>query len=141
MVNNYLDEFYLTLLNLIYLVNKNKGMEIGLRLRTDRLDGLRPFDTIMRTLLHELTHMVHDDHDIAFRELNPQLTKARCQRDWTRSGGGVATEGGGPSEVWETEEEAGALFAGGVGEAGGALPPQGADARAMALSAARRRAR
>ena len=38
--------------------NKNRGQEIGLRLRTDRLDGLRPFEVIMKTLIHELTHMV-----------------------------------------------------------------------------------
>ena len=122
--------------------NKNKGMEIGLRLRTDGLDGLRPFEVIMRTLLHELTHMVHSEHDIAFRELNSTLTKERFALDWTRHGGNVA-DGGytDATEVWETEEEARSVFTGGVGEAGGTLPRPGDadDPRTLALRAARRR--
>jgi hypothetical protein len=118
--------------------NKNRGMEIGLRLRTDNLDGLRPFEVIMRTLLHELTHMVHDDHDINFRELCSKLTKERFQLDWTKQGG--ATAGGGdegPTELWETEDEMGAVFQGGSGELGGAMSTE--DPRELALRAARRR--
>lgn len=72
--------------------NKNKGQEIGLRLRTDNLDGLRPFEVIMRTLLHELTHMVHSDHDIAFRELCSTLTKERFALDWTNHGGNAVDD-------------------------------------------------
>lgn len=118
--------------------NKNRGMEIGLRLRTDDLDGLRPFEVIMRTLLHELTHMVHDDHDINFRELCSKLTKERFQLDWTKQGGATTAYGDeGPSELWETEDEMGAVFQGGSGELGGAMSTE--DPRELALRAARRR--
>ncbi len=118
--------------------NKNRGMEIGLRLRTDSLDGLRPFEVIMRTLLHELTHMVHDDHDINFRELCSKLTKERFKLDWTKQGGATAAGGDeGPSELWETEDEMGAVFQGGSAELGGAMSTE--DPRELALRAARRR--
>jgi hypothetical protein len=131
--------------------NKNRGQEIGLRLRTDRLDGLRPFEVIMKTLLHELTHMVHDDHNVHFRELNSQLARERIALDWTRSAGAVAGGGGDNdddddddhgapvrSEVWTTAEEDAQLFEGGSGVAGGSARHRrsGADHRALMAAAA-----
>jgi hypothetical protein len=44
-------------------LNKNKGEEILLRLRTSDLKGFRPVYAIMETLIHELCHIVHSEHD------------------------------------------------------------------------------
>ena len=54
-------------------LNKNKGEEILLRLRTDDWQGLRPYDSVIPVLLHELTHNVHSDHDDDFKALCSQL--------------------------------------------------------------------
>ena len=42
-------------------LNKNKGEEILLRLRTDDWAGLRPYLSVIDVLLHELAHCVHSD--------------------------------------------------------------------------------
>ena len=55
--------------------NRNKGQEIAIRIRTDALDGFRHYNTIRKVVLHELTHMVHSDHDENFHALNRQLNK------------------------------------------------------------------
>ncbi|KAI9202480.1 WLM domain-containing protein [Polychytrium aggregatum] len=55
--------------------NRNAGMEIALRLRTDDREGFRHYDSIRKVLLHELAHMVHGDHDEHFHALNRQLNK------------------------------------------------------------------
>ncbi|KAJ3045487.1 hypothetical protein HDV00_009141 [Rhizophlyctis rosea] len=55
--------------------NQNKGQLIALRLRTDDLDGFRHFDSIRKVLLHELSHMVHSEHDAKFHQLNRELNK------------------------------------------------------------------
>ncbi|ORY81004.1 WLM domain-domain-containing protein [Protomyces lactucae-debilis] len=47
-------------------LNKNAGQEILLRLRTDTLDGWRDYKGVRATLLHELTHNVHSEHDKHF---------------------------------------------------------------------------
>ena len=44
-------------------LNKNKGQQILLRLRTDDLKGFRKRLTIRKVLYHELAHNVHSDHD------------------------------------------------------------------------------
>ncbi|KAJ4747500.1 Ubiquitin and WLM domain-containing metalloprotease [Rhynchospora pubera] len=67
--------------------NKNKGEEISLRLRTDDLKGFRKYEVIKKTLIHELAHMVHSDHDANFFALNKQLTEEAASLDWTRSKG------------------------------------------------------
>ena len=55
--------------------NKNKGMEISLRLRTDNLEGFRSYGSIRKVLIHELTHMEISEHDVSFNTLNSKLTK------------------------------------------------------------------
>ncbi|KAJ4799528.1 Ubiquitin and WLM domain-containing metalloprotease [Rhynchospora pubera] len=67
--------------------NKNKGEEISLRLRTDDLKGFRKYEVIKKTLIHELAHMVHSEHDANFFALNKQLTEEAASLDWTRSKG------------------------------------------------------
>eukprot|EP00039_Didymoeca_costata_P006099 m.87498 g.87498 ORF g.87498 m.87498 type:complete len:309 (+) comp13110_c0_seq4:123-1049(+) len=67
--------------------NKNKGQEISLRLRTDDFQGFRHYRIIIETLLHELAHMVHSDHDANFHALNRQLNKEYVALDWKKSTG------------------------------------------------------
>ncbi|KAF3331061.1 hypothetical protein FCM35_KLT04415 [Carex littledalei] len=67
--------------------NKNQGEEISLRLRTDDLKGFRKYEVIKKTLIHELAHMVHSEHDVNFFALNKQLTEEAASLDWTRSKG------------------------------------------------------
>eukprot|EP01051_Picozoa_sp_SAG22_P021176 SAG22_NODE_4569_length_1231_cov_1.628975_1_plen_314_part_00 len=94
---------------------QRRSNEIGLRLRTDALDGLRPYEVIRKTLIHELAHMEHDDHNVQFHELNSKLTRESHQLDWNRGGGRAVGEGAGlrvgsrtellgtGAEEWETE--------------------------------------
>lgn len=67
--------------------NKNHGEEISLRLRTDDLKGFRKYDSIKKTLLHELAHMVHSEHDVKFYALLKQLNEEAAKLDWTKSRG------------------------------------------------------
>ncbi|XP_057953623.1 uncharacterized protein LOC131147957 [Malania oleifera] len=65
--------------------NKNHGEEISLRLRTDDLKGFRKYERIKATLLHELAHMVHSEHDANFHALEKQLNEEAATLDWTKS--------------------------------------------------------
>ncbi|PKA51352.1 hypothetical protein AXF42_Ash002717 [Apostasia shenzhenica] len=65
--------------------NKNHGEEISLRLRTDDLKGFRKYESIKKTLLHELAHMVFSEHDSNFLALNKQLNEEAESLDWTKS--------------------------------------------------------
>ncbi|GJN03897.1 hypothetical protein PR202_ga21392 [Eleusine coracana subsp. coracana] len=71
--------------------NKNMGEEISLRLRTDDLKGFRKYESIKKTLLHELAHMVHSEHDANFFALNKQLNEEVASLDWTKSRGHTLT--------------------------------------------------
>lgn len=50
-------------------LNRNAGEVIELRLRTDAGDGYRDYNTIRKTLCHELAHNVHGPHDRNFWDL------------------------------------------------------------------------
>ncbi|XP_014628123.1 uncharacterized protein [Glycine max] len=65
--------------------NKNHGEEISLRLRTDDLKGFRKYESIKKTLLHELAHMIYSEHDVNFYALYKQLNQEASSLDWTRS--------------------------------------------------------
>ncbi|CAN6478137.1 unnamed protein product [Victoria cruziana] len=65
--------------------NKNQGEEISLRLRTDDLKGFRKYESIKKTLLHELAHMVYSEHDENFFALDKQLNQEAISLDWTKS--------------------------------------------------------
>ncbi|XVF21063.1 hypothetical protein REPUB_Repub12eG0058200 [Reevesia pubescens] len=67
--------------------NKNHGEEISLRLRTDDLKGFRKYESIKKTLLHELAHMVFSEHDSNFYALDKQLNEEAANLDWTKSRG------------------------------------------------------
>ncbi|KAK4420563.1 hypothetical protein Salat_2006700 [Sesamum alatum] len=68
-------------------LNKNHGEEISLRLRTDDLKGFRKYESIKKTLLHELAHMVFSEHDSNFYALDKQLNEEAATLDWTKSNG------------------------------------------------------
>lgn len=67
--------------------NKNHGDEISLRLRTDDLRGFRNYESIKKTLLHELAHMVFSEHDANFQALDKELNEEAASLDWTKSRG------------------------------------------------------
>ncbi|KAJ2759863.1 hypothetical protein IWQ56_005629, partial [Coemansia nantahalensis] len=73
--------------------NRNRGQVIALRLRTDDLEGFRAYLAIRQVLMHELAHMVWDNHDDRFHALNRQLCREVVDLDWTRSGRTVGPAG------------------------------------------------
>eukprot|EP00850_Spirogloea_muscicola_P023673 SM000376S13705 [mRNA] locus=s376:65225:69644:- [translate_table: standard] len=89
--------------------NKNRGEEISLRLRTDNLAGFRKYISIKKTLLHELAHMVHDEHDVHFKAFDSQLNKEVETLDWTRQSshylGGLQCRGASSTNESSSEEE------------------------------------
>jgi hypothetical protein len=121
--------------------NRNRGMEISLRLRTDDLAGFRKYNSIRQTLLHELTHMVHDEHDEHFKALNSLLNREAEALDWTRKkahtlGGKAAADSEEESESSDGEEVGQVL---GGGNAPVLDPRQAAAAAAMRRDAEKRR--
>jgi len=56
-------------------LNQNAGQEIFLRVRTDDGQGLRPYQSLVPVLLHELTHNVWSGHDNNFKTLCSQLNR------------------------------------------------------------------
>ncbi|KAI3427299.1 hypothetical protein D9Q98_010218, partial [Chlorella vulgaris] len=127
-------------------VNINRGQEVSLRLRTDDLGGFRRYDRIRETLLHELAHMVHSEHDNAFKELNSQLRRECDALDWrgaaARSVAGPAFEGSVhydlPPEQPQTAMQHTAASSG--SKLGGSQPATAADPKLAAAEAALRRA-
>lgn len=107
-------------------VNINKGQEISLRLRTDDLQGFRKYDEIRKVLCHELSHMVHSEHDKDFYQLMRQIEKEQVNLDWRNSGG--HTLGGGhymnAGVVARPPREAASAPAGGTYRLGGDTPGQ-----------------
>lgn len=117
--------------------NKNHGEEISLRLRTDDLKGFRKYESIKKTLLHELAHMVYSEHDANFYGLDKQLNQEAVALDWTKSRGHTL------SGVRHTSHHEDDLF---VGDSrsfsqklGGNISDQLASARASSVAAAYRR--
>lgn len=118
-------------------LNRNRGQTILLRLRTDRWDGIRPYQTLIEVLLHELTHNVHDDHDAKFKALNSQLNAE--YRRHARALQGQAIEGAaGRAPARAAEAPAAAVDEGHVlGGGEGGAPSLSARDAAAAASAAR----
>eukprot|EP00898_Chlorokybus_atmophyticus_P003826 jgi/Chlat1/4444/Chrsp29S04398 len=112
--------------------NKNRGQEISLRLRTDDLRGFRKYDSIRKTLLHELAHMVHDEHDANFHALDRQLNREVVELDWTKGAShrlGVSSPSSHPSDSYNDEVLP-------VPSTSGRVVGGNADAKALGLPAA-----
>eukprot|EP00897_Mesotaenium_endlicherianum_P007977 jgi/Mesen1/7207/ME000371S06290 len=129
--------------------NKNRGEEISLRLRTDDLRGFRKYQSVKATLLHELAHMVHDEHDNNFKELDSQLNREVLALDWTRSHADkLAGPKGAPPSDDDDDDDSGEEsdenappehFVGGEGLRVGGSAEKPGDARLAASAAALRR--
>ena len=72
-------------------LNRNKGQQILLRIRTDDLLGFRKPLSIRKVLYHELAHNVHSEHDEKFFQLMRQVERECTDLDWTR-GAGLSTK-------------------------------------------------
>ncbi|KAK6361666.1 hypothetical protein TWF730_005381 [Orbilia blumenaviensis] len=136
-------------------LNKNKGEEILLRLRTDAYDGYRDYKTVRKTLCHELAHNVFGEHDKHFWELYRVILKGVKEADWRHGGRTVEGE----RVRWEGEERerelvemedgggwtGGSFVLGGSGvtssSGGGGAGGSVEDRRAMAARAAEERAK
>jgi len=46
--------------------NTNHGLRIDIKLRTEDLAGFRPYDDVVRTLIHEVSHNWVGDHNVLF---------------------------------------------------------------------------
>lgn len=68
-------------------LNRNKGQQILLRVRTDDLKGFRKMLSIRKVLFHELAHNVHSEHDGKFFQLMRQIEKECNEMDWTQGNG------------------------------------------------------
>eukprot|EP00730_Choanoeca_flexa_P001640 TRINITY_DN10721_c0_g1_i4.p2 TRINITY_DN10721_c0_g1~~TRINITY_DN10721_c0_g1_i4.p2 ORF type:complete len:584 (+),score=136.55 TRINITY_DN10721_c0_g1_i4:2795-4546(+) len=112
--------------------NQNKGEVIALRLRTDDFEGFRHYHIIIRTLLHELAHMVHSDHDANFHALNRLLNKEYDQLSHGRTAGSTAASG---DYEWQDQGLASSEHVLG-GEGTSSTATSAADARARAANAA-----
>jgi len=73
-------------------LNRNKGQQILLRLRTDDLKGFRKILSIREVLYHELAHNVHSEHNTQFFQLMRQIKKECLELDWTRGNGTMIEE-------------------------------------------------
>jgi hypothetical protein len=70
-------------------LNRNKGQQILLRIRTDDLKGFRKMLSIREVLYHELAHNVHSEHDDNFFRLMRQIKKECLEMDWTKGSGTI----------------------------------------------------
>lgn len=68
-------------------LNKNRGQEILLRIRTDDLKGFRKILNIRKVLFHELAHNVYSEHDGNFFQLMRQVERECNELDWTNGQG------------------------------------------------------
>mmetsp|Transcript_25461 Transcript_25461/g.38443 ORF Transcript_25461/g.38443 Transcript_25461/m.38443 type:complete len:354 (-) Transcript_25461:120-1181(-) len=93
-------------------LNKNKGQQILLRIRTDDLCGFRKYLNIKKVLYHELAHNVHSEHDGQFFQLMRQIERECTDMDWT-NGKGISL----------TEKEDCSSYTGGVYTLGGKTHP------------------
>eukprot|EP00232_Nephroselmis_pyriformis_P011873 CAMPEP_0182897128 /NCGR_PEP_ID=MMETSP0034_2-20130328/26705_1 /TAXON_ID=156128 /ORGANISM="Nephroselmis pyriformis, Strain CCMP717" /LENGTH=197 /DNA_ID=CAMNT_0025031029 /DNA_START=63 /DNA_END=652 /DNA_ORIENTATION=+ len=77
-------------------LNYNRGSEIKIRLRPARDKGsFMPYESLVGTMLHELTHNVHGPHDAKFYKLLDEIT-AECEEYMSKgiTGSGVGFDAG-----------------------------------------------
>ena len=86
-------------------LNRNKGQQILLRIRTDDLKGFRKILSIREVLYHELSHNVHSEHDTKFFQLMRQIKRECLEMDWTKGHGTTQV-----IEEAESEAEIGGAF-------------------------------
>ena len=94
-------------------LNRNKGQEMLLRVRTDDLKGFRKMLSIRKVLFHELAHNVHSEHDGKFFQLMRQIEKECNDLHWTH-GHGLSE-----NSVEGSEDTGLTLYSGGTYRLGG----------------------
>lgn len=97
-------------------LNKNKGQQILLRVRTDDLKGFRKMLSIRKVLFHELSHNVHSEHNEEFFQLMRQIERECNELDWTGGAGLSAMNG--------DDKVSSALYSGGSDRLGGSESSQ-----------------
>ncbi|CAN0897516.1 DNA-dependent metalloprotease WSS1 homolog 2 [Linum grandiflorum] len=117
--------------------NKNQGEEISLRLRTDDLKGFRKYDSIKKTLLHELAHMVFSEHDADFYALDKQLNQEAATLDWTKAKGHTLSGVSNSADYEDDFDDANYIVS--SQKLGGDVSDQMESARASSVAAAYRR--
>ncbi|KAH8820555.1 zinc metallo protein-like proteinase [Xylogone sp. PMI_703] len=123
-------------------LNRNKGEAIELRLRTDAYDGYRDYNTIRKTLCHELAHNVWSEHDRNFWDLCHQIEKEVAAADWRSGGHSLGSEefyegSGGDEDVDDHGGWVGGEFV--VGGGSSAAAGQGLSRREILARAAEER--
>jgi len=73
-------------------LNKNKGQQILLRIRTDDLKGFRKMLSIREVLYHELAHNIYSKHNGDFFQLMRVIKKECLEMDWTQGNGTTASK-------------------------------------------------
>jgi hypothetical protein len=94
-------------------LNKNRGQQILLRVRTDDLKGFRKMLSIKKVLFHELAHNVHSEHNAEFFQLMRQIEQECNELDWTRG------EGLSSSDNVDSSSSTTTLYTGGTYRLGG----------------------
>ncbi|CAN1196633.1 DNA-dependent metalloprotease WSS1 homolog 2 [Linum perenne] len=117
--------------------NKNQGEEISLRLRTDDLKGFRKYESIKKTLLHELAHMVFSEHDADFYALDKQLNQEAATLDWTKAKGHTLSGVSNSAHYEDDFDDSNYVIA--SQKLGGNVSDQLESARASSVAAAYRR--
>jgi WLM domain len=115
-------------------LNKNKGQQILLRLRTDDLKGFRKMLSIRKVLFHELAHNVHSEHDGKFFQLMRQIELECYEMDWTQ-GEGLSSR----SDLGGDSGYAGGTFRLGGDNGGDGVATKGLTPRELRAEAAMKR--
>lgn len=68
-------------------LNKNKGQQILLRIRTDDRKGFRKMLSIRQVLFYELAHNEHSEYNGEFFKLMRQIERECNELDWTQGAG------------------------------------------------------
>lgn len=116
-------------------LNRNRGQQILLRIRTDDLKGFRKMLSIRKVLFHELAHNVHSEHDGKFFQLNRQIEKECNEMDWTE-GEGISDGGNDSLRVPMQPYSGGAFRLGGNTSNGHGSAGSGDSARELRARAA-----
>ena len=73
--------------------NTNRGFRIDLKLRSDDLKSFRPYDELMRTLIHELSHNWVGEHNVLFWSNYAQMRVEYLYTHWSLNRRGYVVNG------------------------------------------------
>lgn len=73
--------------------NTNRGFRIDLKLRSDDLKSFRPYEELMKTLIHELSHNWVGDHNVLFWSNYAQMRVEYLYTHWKLNQKGYVVNG------------------------------------------------